>query len=335
MYNILTSFYIITSSFLAIIVVMLVALLAKHKSVGKSPALRALRNFVICFLLIVGVYYVTIILGSYSGVFQRNILGRIADFSFCILLEYCWFAFIRAHLAEAGCTHRRFDIAANAVIAVFWVLSLINCSFLMNNEYCAAEGIRRTLSLCIETGNDVALCALNIAYLIFVIKSGIQRQTRVFINIVTLLITVTQIFNGVVTDLLIAGRLAFSVETFYYDPTFLFMIAAALCTLVYIFRYNFSPIYFASGGEVASAENISEETVLEMLASENRLTEREYEIMKLIYEGNSYEETAGQLYISKYTVKNHVHNIYEKLGVSNKSELINMVRTLKNEHLQK
>ena len=335
MYNILTSFYIITASFLALIVVLLVALLAKHKSVGKSPALRALRNFVICFLLIVGVYYITIILGSYSGVFQRNVLGRIADFSFCILLEYCWFAFIRAHLAEADCTHRRFDTAANAVIALFWALSVINCSLLINSEYCAAEGVRRTLSLCIETGNDIALCALNIAYLIFVIKSGIQKQTKAFISIMTVLITVTQVFNGVVTNLLIAGRLAFSVETFYFDPTFLFMIAAALCTLVYIFRYNFSPIYFASGGEAVSAENISEETVLEMLASEYSLTEREYEIMKLIYEGNSYEETAGQLYISKYTVKNHVHNIYEKLGISNKSELINMVRTLKNERLQK
>ncbi len=335
MYNILTSFYIITASFLAIIVVMLVALLVKHKSIGRSPALRALRNFVICFLLIVGVYYVTIILGSYGGVFQRNTLGRIADFSFCILLEYCWFAFIRAHLAEADFIHHRFDIAANAVIAVFWALSLVNCSLLINNEYCASAGTERTLSLCIETGNDIVLCVLNIAYLVFVIKSGIQKQTGNFIIIVTALITVTQVFNGVVTDLLIAGRLMFSVETFYYDPTFLFMIAAALCTLIYIFRYNFSPIYFASNRESASAENVSEETVLEILASENRLTEREHEIMKLIYEGNSYEETARQLYISKYTVKNHVHNIYEKLGVSNKSELINMVRTLKNEHLQK
>lgn len=334
MYNILTSFYIITASFLVLIVIMLVALLAKHKSVGKSPALRALRNFVICFLSIVAVFYITIFLGNYSGIFQRNIVGRIADFSFCILLEYCWFAFIRTHLAEAECSHHRFDIISNAVIAAFWILSVINCSLLMNSEYYAAEGIKRILSLCIETGNDISLCVLNIIYMAYVLKSNIDKQSRVFIIIVSLLITVTQIFNGVVTDLLIAGRLAFSVETFYYDPTYLFMIAAALCTLVYIFRYNFSPIYFAAGNQI-STEIVSEETVLDMLASENGLTEREYEIMKLIYEGNSYEEAAGQLYISKYTVKNHVHNIYEKLGVSNKSELINMVRTLKNQHLQK
>lgn len=52
------------------------------------------------------------------------------------------------------------------------------------------------------------------------------------------------------------------------------------------------------------------------------LTARELEIMNLIAEGNLNKEIADRLSISLQTVKNHIKNIYPKLGVSNRSEAI-------------
>ena len=53
---------------------------------------------------------------------------------------------------------------------------------------------------------------------------------------------------------------------------------------------------------------------------ESRLTARELEILNLIDQGLSNKEIARRLTIELSTVKNHVHNIFEKLNVSRRSE---------------
>ena len=52
------------------------------------------------------------------------------------------------------------------------------------------------------------------------------------------------------------------------------------------------------------------------------LTEREEQIVQLVAEGLPSGEIASKLKVSAHTVKNHLFRIYEKLGVSTRSELI-------------
>ncbi|HEY7146737.1 MAG TPA: response regulator transcription factor, partial [Streptosporangiaceae bacterium] len=53
---------------------------------------------------------------------------------------------------------------------------------------------------------------------------------------------------------------------------------------------------------------------------ELRLTERELEVLRLVAEGRSNREIAGELFISPKTASVHVSNILSKLGVSNRGE---------------
>lgn len=55
-------------------------------------------------------------------------------------------------------------------------------------------------------------------------------------------------------------------------------------------------------------------------ADSTALTARERQIVQLIAEGLSNKEIAQRLYIEVATVKNHVHNILEKLQVSSRGE---------------
>jgi DNA-binding CsgD family transcriptional regulator len=50
----------------------------------------------------------------------------------------------------------------------------------------------------------------------------------------------------------------------------------------------------------------------------SRLTDREREILKLIFEGRCSSEVAGVLCVSKRTVDFHLARAYVKLGVSNR-----------------
>ena len=53
------------------------------------------------------------------------------------------------------------------------------------------------------------------------------------------------------------------------------------------------------------------------------LTSREKDIAKLIREGHTYKEIGETLFIAERTVTKHAQNIFEKVGASNKIELIN------------
>jgi DNA-binding NarL/FixJ family response regulator len=53
-----------------------------------------------------------------------------------------------------------------------------------------------------------------------------------------------------------------------------------------------------------------------------RLTPRQMEVLRLIAEGLGNDQIADRLGLSPYTVKNHVHNILECLGVSDRTEAV-------------
>jgi TolB-like protein/DNA-binding CsgD family transcriptional regulator/Tfp pilus assembly protein PilF len=57
------------------------------------------------------------------------------------------------------------------------------------------------------------------------------------------------------------------------------------------------------------------------------ITAREGEIVRLLIEGRTNEEIAASLFISNHTVKNHVHNVYKKLGIGNRVQLIQRFRS--------
>jgi DNA-binding NarL/FixJ family response regulator len=51
------------------------------------------------------------------------------------------------------------------------------------------------------------------------------------------------------------------------------------------------------------------------------LSHREQEIARLVAQGNSNKEVAQKLFIAPQTVKNHLHSIFDKLGISDRVEL--------------
>ncbi len=62
------------------------------------------------------------------------------------------------------------------------------------------------------------------------------------------------------------------------------------------------------------------------LLDEHHITGREAEIIDLLVQGKSYREIERRLFISLKTVKTHAYNIYKKLGVKSRWQLLNLLR---------
>ena len=58
------------------------------------------------------------------------------------------------------------------------------------------------------------------------------------------------------------------------------------------------------------------------------LSEREYEVLKLMAEGHSNQEIANQLFISIHTVKTHASNLFVKLDVKRRTQAITKAKEL-------
>lgn len=83
-----------------------------------------------------------------------------------------------------------------------------------------------------------------------------------------------------------------------------------------------------NGGSPMSA-NIARKLVsalqnkLEPVASSPLISKRENEVLQLLSQGLLYKEISDKLNISTGTVRQHIHKIYEKLHVQNRTEALN------------
>lgn len=79
-----------------------------------------------------------------------------------------------------------------------------------------------------------------------------------------------------------------------------------------------------SDDAVASVDNLSE--MCEKIGREHKLTPREVEVLKELAHGHSSTYIAKSLFIATNTARTHMKNIYRKLSVGSREELIETIR---------
>jgi DNA-binding NarL/FixJ family response regulator len=65
---------------------------------------------------------------------------------------------------------------------------------------------------------------------------------------------------------------------------------------------------------------------LNPLLGQKKITQREREILVLVLQGKTNKEIEKEFFVSYKTVKSHLYNIYQKMGVKNRLQLMNTVQ---------
>lgn len=87
-------------------------------------------------------------------------------------------------------------------------------------------------------------------------------------------------------------------------------------------RRLISELEKCEGPRSTSMRATSRNPVLESIASAFELTEREREVLDYVAAGHNSPYIAERLFISEYTVRTHMRNIYRKTGVESKEGLV-------------
>ena len=107
-----------------------------------------------------------------------------------------------------------------------------------------------------------------------------------------------------------------------------FYAVLSLATLYFGIRFMMSSAREGSlpAAQPQPGEPPSLETKIETLAKRSALSEREVTIIPLIAEGLGNKQIALHLHISTKTVGNHIYNIYRKLNISSRYELLALLK---------
>ncbi len=107
------------------------------------------------------------------------------------------------------------------------------------------------------------------------------------------------------------------------DVTIVFWFIINIAMMILIYRFAFVPAYLEEQKET-KIKTIEER--LDEIQQVFGLTQREKDLVALIYEGHSNAEIAAELFISESTVKTHIYNIFRKMGIKNRMSVMKIVR---------
>lgn len=115
---------------------------------------------------------------------------------------------------------------------------------------------------------------------------------------------------------------------FYFTDRY---VSVSLVYLIIFFGGGLLPLLFL-GNRLKKDINIKSGQEEDQLKSydlffRHEISRREKEIIEKICEGFTNQQISEALFISLQTVKDHSHNIYKKLGVKNRVQMVNMIRS--------
>ncbi|MDD4377037.1 MAG: helix-turn-helix transcriptional regulator [Eubacteriales bacterium] len=279
-----------------------------------------MRHFVF-LLLFMNVYDLLIYYNDYILKTLDNItMIRIGD---CIIaaIVYMWLKVQRKVVQS-----EKFDglIKLMRIFVIcylsIWFLTMV---FLDYNN------IIKVTYICMDIALVLLLVVGGAAFIVYNVKEKLPKSQIYYMSIVTIMMTLNYItyFGSEIGVTLgdseyVSGPMDFTI--FYW-----FIINIANMMVIY---NKYFKVAYAESEQSESAENaFNLDVALDEMKNKYDLTAREIELAREIYEGKSNIEIAKDLFISESTVKTHIYNIFRKIGVKNRVEVVCVIRGEKKE----
>lgn len=312
--------YLVLVAFSVLCMGLILLLLAKREE-GKRRLYQAARNFSLSVFLLILLY-----LGFYyqDTVAQEpavSLLWRLADYLLWALLPLSWLRLYRELLGEAAERARGWLKAGEWTAIVTLAAALPVTVFFQGPYYEVGNGVIRRL----WRGGTVLSFLATAAVLAALSAHALRSETPAERKIYPVLCMALQFwghFSQLLLDLDMAEG-SYIILGWNYNQGMVSFLASMLllnvATLVFAFRGEFRETYLRPPEE--AVPQLTEAERLDRLAERYELTAREREIVALMREGRSNPEIGEALYVTRNTVKKHIQNIYEKLGVNSRKGL--------------
>jgi RNA polymerase sigma factor (sigma-70 family) len=311
--------------------VICIVLVQRHSRDGNRQLLRASRNFVIACLVMGFYYFLTFYREQVLGHYAAPAWLRAIDAAQFYVIGWTWVQLLDAIVQSPNPRLRFWRNVVTPVFAILTLLSIAAYVFLLNAYYAPRFPLAENIVLIEEAALGVSVIVFTTAFYYHAATDILEASTRRYLIAVSILVNFNNIWNNIVVVEIFIRHLAVgSLRLQLYGVTSFALLAINLYTLLFIYRRDFTPLYQVPAENGSASRQIrTEEEAADLVAARHRLTERERQVMLLAVRGLTNPDIADQLCISKYTVKRHMHNIFEKLDVSTRMELAHLINAQK------
>ncbi|MDD7035711.1 MAG: response regulator transcription factor [Firmicutes bacterium] len=314
----------VLASFVALLGIGLLVLLISKSENRKSKLYRAVICFCIVIFAYCGMYFMLYFRDMVLHYYEVNMPLRCIDYLLDGAVTFFW-------LRTIGCIFEKHEgRSMKHITAWAWICGaartgtgVISAIFLLDEYYAlrypSITGAYLTAEFIIVTITSLIIARYSIEGL----RASLSRNSKIYIGVVSSLLVLWEIIQNIVDTGLYTGRYISAWGMGFFDTTSPTVFIIGMASFVYVFREDFSPLYYPE--KSSPSGGLEEMDPVERAAIQHRLTARELDVMRLVYEGKNNPEIAEALYISRNTVKKHLQNIYEKTGVSSRMELVYVI----------
>lgn len=312
--------------FLSLQAVTLVLMVLRHNESGNTKLMKATRNFVIVSLVLGLFYYISFYRELVLGNFAYGILARGFDAIIFYAMGYSWVKLIDATIDSPNPKLVKWRKGTPKVFIGLMILSASAYMFLLNDYYTTSYTWAEITVVILEGVLGITVIVFTLAYVLLSFRDLADDMSRSYIIVVSILMNFNNLWNNVIVCFVFIKVVSPTIlSSKLYGVTAILILIINLLTIIYIYKKDFSPFFF--GPRKTRPRPLSEEEVVDMVAESHRLTERERSVLALAYQGLTNPDIAEKLFISRHTVKRHMHNIFEKLDVSTRVEMIRLIQS--------
>lgn len=325
----------ITAICLSLLCLALIALVLVHRDYRNNKVFVAARNFAGNVTLTGLLYFVFYYRETVRDTYELFLPFRIADYTLCCLLILFWLVLVFCLMDKE--TYRKLLLFAKIFTGIRLAASLVVTIGFMGPYYEIGSASVRSVWTVLEALFTVVTVLLLVLFALAGVKECVSRLRRSYILVCSLLLGLWFIIQCFVDAGLFFGKYGMSAWMEECpDLTGLILFLCSLSTFLFVFKEDFSPLFFADSDrqaprpeqEIAVAVDDQEQELarrIDEIAELHKLTVREKEVLELVYEGYTNPDIAEALFISINTVKKHIRNLYEKMGVNSRMETVHLV----------
>ena len=312
--------------FLGLQAITLIVMLTKRNDAVNKELMKATRNFVIISFALGLYYYITYYRELVLGEFATGPVVRGFDAVIFYAMGYSWIKLIDNIV---GVDNKEIIAMRKHIRVVFPCLMVLSAAvyiFILDAYYNTDSFAEEVITIVSEAVLGIVVILYTSKYVVWAYRELVDSASRKYIMIVSVFVCFNTLWNNCVAAFVFIKAVSLSVMcSNLYALTSILLLITNLLTLCYVYKKDFTPIFFGDRND--TAKQLTEEEAVDLVARNHKLTERERDVMMLAYKGLTNPDIAEELYISRHTVKRHMHNIFEKLDVSTRMELAHLVQS--------
>ncbi|MDO4545302.1 MAG: helix-turn-helix transcriptional regulator [Bacillota bacterium] len=245
---------------------------------------------------------------------ETNAFYRMVDIAAWLFTKYFWYMFILECTVVTDKAKRRLKLFIRITLIPLILISVFNYGHFMDGYYFVESASARKFVLTVQFISVCTTLAMNVFFFVIAHRHCYYASIRKLIYFMTAILVINGAWNGFITLFLVTGQVKHIAWDEIFDPTAVFFLAINMLLFLLVKQYF----------EIEETKNVTGERIA-VLSKTFDLTGREREVAEYLYKGLTYAAIADELIISKYTVKRHVHNLYEKLDVESKNQFLELV----------